>query len=125
MSGMGVLHRGTLVARFFELSHASGMANPQLIDDGDEIPPGFMVQPHVEAETAFVLEKDLAGPSVTSANALAAIAGGLRALEIIDSRVADHGRDLRHSKAGTLVLYFPPFQDVEQPDRRCADLGRK
>jgi 2-keto-4-pentenoate hydratase len=37
-----------------------------------------MVQPHVEAETVFVLEKDLAGPSVTSADALAAIAGALR-----------------------------------------------
>jgi 2-keto-4-pentenoate hydratase len=61
---MGVLHRGTLVARFFDPSHASGMANPQLIEDGDEIPLGSMIQSHVEAETAFVLEKDLAGPGV-------------------------------------------------------------
>ena len=30
------------------------MANLQAIQDGDEIPLGSMVQPHVEAETAFV-----------------------------------------------------------------------
>jgi 2-keto-4-pentenoate hydratase len=64
MSGMGVLHRGTLVARFFEPAHASGMANPQLIEDCDEFPLGSMVQSRVEAETAFVLEKDFAGPGV-------------------------------------------------------------
>jgi hypothetical protein len=39
----GVLHRGTLVAKFFEPAHASGMASPQVIQDGDEIPPGSMV----------------------------------------------------------------------------------
>jgi 2-keto-4-pentenoate hydratase len=93
------------------------MANPQVIEDGDEIPLGSTVQPHVEAETAFVLEKDLAGPSVTSANALAAIAGALRAIEIIDSRVADHSRDLRHSRAGT----FSPAGGAG--DRRCAGRG--
>lgn len=47
------------------------MANLQAIQDGDEIPLGYMVQPHVEAETAFVLEKDLAGQIASSANALA------------------------------------------------------
>jgi hypothetical protein len=31
------------------------MANPQLIENGDEIPLGSMVQPHVEAKTAFIL----------------------------------------------------------------------
>jgi 2-keto-4-pentenoate hydratase len=43
----------------------------------------------VEAELAFVMERDLAGPGVSTARALAAIAGALPALEIVDSRVAD------------------------------------
>ena len=30
------------------------MANLQAIQDGDEVPLGYMVQPHVEAETALV-----------------------------------------------------------------------
>jgi len=59
------------------------------VEDGDEIPLGEMVQPRVEAEMAFVLETDLVGPGVTTANALAAIAGVMPAIEIVDSRVAD------------------------------------
>jgi 2-keto-4-pentenoate hydratase len=47
------------------------------------------VQPRVEAELAFVMARDLAGPGVTTANALAAIAGALPAVEVVDSRVAD------------------------------------
>lgn len=59
------------------------------VEDGDEIPLNEMVQPRVEAEMAFVLESDLVGPGVTTANALAAIAGVMPAIEIVDSRVVD------------------------------------
>ena len=59
------------------------------VEDGDEISLTNLVQPRVEAEMAFVLDSDLAGPGVTTANALAAIGGVLPAIEIVDSRVAD------------------------------------
>jgi len=59
------------------------------VEDGDLIDLGRLVQPRVEAELAFVMEHDLAGPGVTTAGALAAIAGALPAVEIVDSRVAD------------------------------------
>jgi 2-keto-4-pentenoate hydratase len=64
------------------------LLDDMFVEDGDEIPLGTMVQPRVEAEMAFVLEEDLAGPGVTTANALAAIAGVMPAIEIVDSRVA-------------------------------------
>jgi 2-keto-4-pentenoate hydratase len=35
------------------------------------------------------MERDLAGPGVTTANALAAIAGVLPAIEVVDSRIVD------------------------------------
>ena len=38
---------------------------------------------------AFVLGRELAGPGVTTGTALAAIAGVMPAIEIVDSRVAD------------------------------------
>ncbi len=38
---------------------------------------------------AFIMERDLDGPGVTTASALRAIAGALPAVEIVDSRVAD------------------------------------
>ena len=48
-----------------------------------------LLQPRVEAEMAFVLATDLAGPGVTTADALAAIGGVLPAIEVVDSRIAD------------------------------------
>ena len=59
------------------------------VDDGDEIPPQVLLAPRVEAELAFVLDRDLAGPGVTAAHALAAIGGVVAALEVADSRIAD------------------------------------
>ncbi len=59
------------------------------VEDGDEVNLSTLVQPRVEAEMAFVMGRDLAGPGVTTGTALAAIAGVLPAIEIVDSRVAD------------------------------------
>jgi 2-keto-4-pentenoate hydratase len=60
-----------------------------LVEEGDAIPVGELIAPRVEAEIAFVMETELKGPGVTSADALRAVAGALPAIEIIDSRVAD------------------------------------
>jgi 2-keto-4-pentenoate hydratase len=65
------------------------LLDDMVVEDGDEIPLSRLVQPRVEAELAFVMARDLAGPGVTTANALAAIAGALPAVEVVDSRVAD------------------------------------
>src|SRR3712207_4355199 len=65
------------------------LTDAMFVEDGDPIAAGRLVQPRVEAELAFVMERDLAGPGVTTATALAAIAGALPAVEVVDSRVAD------------------------------------
>lgn len=65
------------------------LLDDMFVEDGDDIALGEMVQPRVEAEMAFVLDRELAGPGVTTANALAAIGGVLPAIEIVDSRVAE------------------------------------
>jgi len=65
------------------------LTDEMFVEDGDLISLGRLVQPRVEAELAFLMEHDLAGPGVTTAGALAAIAGALPAVEIVDSRVAD------------------------------------
>jgi len=53
------------------------------------IPAGAFLQPRVEPEVAFVLKRDLSGPGVTVAEAVAAIDFVLPALELIDSRIRD------------------------------------
>lgn len=52
------------------------------------IPGERFLQPRAEPEVAFVLRRDLAGPGVTVAAAVAAVDFVLPALEIIDSRIA-------------------------------------
>ena len=59
------------------------------VEDGDVIDLQRLVQPRVEAEMAFIMERDLEGPGANTASALRAIAGALPAVEIVDSRVAD------------------------------------
>jgi 2-oxopent-4-enoate hydratase len=65
------------------------LTDEMAVEDGDVILLSRLVQPRVEAELAFIMERDLAGPGVTTGGALAAIAGALPAVEIVDSRVAD------------------------------------
>jgi 2-oxopent-4-enoate hydratase len=65
------------------------LTDEMVVEDGDLIAMSRLVQPRVEAELAFVMERDLAGPGVSTATALGAIAGALPAVEIVDSRVAD------------------------------------
>ncbi len=65
------------------------LTDVMFVEDGDPIDLDRMLQPRVEAELAFLMETDLAGPGVTTAAALRAIAGAMPAVEVVDSRVAD------------------------------------
>lgn len=65
------------------------LTDGMLVDDGAELSLTELVAPRVEAELAFVLAADLAGPGVTRDDALRAIDGVLPALEVVDSRVAE------------------------------------
>jgi len=56
--------------------------------DGAEVPVDRLMQPKVEAEVAFVLARDLAGPAPTYGEFLNAIGHALPALEIVDSAIA-------------------------------------
>ena len=65
------------------------LLDDMVVEDGDAIATGALIAPRVEAEIAFVMERDLAGPGVDSVAALRAVAGALPAIEVIDSRIAD------------------------------------
>lgn len=57
--------------------------------DGEQIPLGRLIQPKVEAEIAFVFERDLDAERPTLAQVLNAIGYALPAIEVVDSRVRD------------------------------------
>lgn len=60
-----------------------------LVEDGDAIDLGRLLQPRVEGEIAFLLGEDLQGPGVSAGDALRASAGVCASIEVIDSRIAD------------------------------------
>lgn len=59
------------------------------VAEGDLVSLSQFLQVRTEPEIAFIMGKQLAGPGVTVAGALAAIDSVLPALEIIDSRIRD------------------------------------
>ena len=57
--------------------------------NGDGAPMARLLQPKVEAEVAFVVGRELAGPAPSWAEFLACIAYALPAIEIVDSAITD------------------------------------
>lgn len=60
-----------------------------LINEGEGLATTRLLQPRVEGEIAFILERDLNGPGITPVDVIRATAGVTAALEIIDSRIRD------------------------------------
>ena len=58
-----------------------------VLQDGAVFPLGELIQPKIEPEIAFILDRELKGPAVTPTAVLAATRFVVPALEIIDSRI--------------------------------------
>lgn len=65
------------------------LLDDMLVEDGALVPVETLIQPKAEAEIAFVLAHDLAGPGVTAVDALRAIEAAIAAIEVVDSRIVD------------------------------------
>ena len=58
-----------------------------VVEDGASVAIGELIQPKIEPEIAFILDRELQGPGVTPLDVLAATRFVVPALEIIDSRI--------------------------------------
>jgi len=56
---------------------------------GEAVEAARFLQPRIEGEIAFVLDRDLSGTGITPTEVLSATAGVVAALEIVDSRIED------------------------------------
>lgn len=63
------------------------LLDDMLFADGATIPKNHFIQPRVEAEIAFLMDRDLSGANVTRADVVAATAHVAPALEILDTRI--------------------------------------
>lgn len=101
--------------------------------ESDPIPVTAFLQPRVEPEIALVIKRDLAGPGVTVAEALAAVDFVLPALEIIDSRIADWRISVADTVADNAssgescsagVLFDPQMRTFGSSDATCTATAR-
>ncbi|WP_102348999.1 2-keto-4-pentenoate hydratase [Bacillus sp. Marseille-P3661] len=65
------------------------LLDSMVIENGGTISMSQVLQPRVEAEIAFILDKELRGPHVTTLDVLQATKYVVPALEIVDSRIKD------------------------------------
>lgn len=65
------------------------LLDQMFVYQGEPIPMSSLIQPRVEGEIAFIMDRDLEGPGVTPTDVIRATAGVVAALEIIDSRILD------------------------------------
>ncbi len=91
---------------------------------GDDIPAGRLLQAKVEAEIAFVLERDLHAERLTMADVIGAVAYALPALEIVDSRIADWNIKMLdtvadNASSGLFVLGERPVRLADFDARLC------
>ena len=85
-----------------------------------EISMSSLIEPKAEPEVAFILMDDLEGPGVTAGHVIAATAGVLPSIEIIDSRFAGWGIKIQDSIAdgasiGLVILGAGGLTDVSTP----------
>ena len=96
------------------------------IPDGWEIGRKQLIQPKVEAEVAFVLDRDLDQERLTIADVIRAIAFALPAIEVVDSRIADWKIGILdtiadNASSGLYVLGATP-KKLENLDLRMAGM---
>lgn len=96
------------------------------IPDGWEISRKQLIQPKVEAEVAFVLDRDLDQERLTIADVLRAVAFALPAIEVVDSRIADWKIGILdtiadNASSGLYVLGATP-RKLEALDLRAAGM---
>jgi 2-keto-4-pentenoate hydratase len=95
--------------------------------DGEEIAMQRVLQPKVEAEIAFVLERDLTQPGATLADVVSAIAYALPAVEIVGSRIENWNIKLLdtiadNASSGLFVLGTQP-RKLDQIDLRLCGMA--
>lgn len=95
------------------------------LEDGNTVPDGRLLQPRVEAEIAFRLNRDITGTDFQISTLMDAIQYAAPALEIVDSRIADWDINMvdtisDNASSGMFVLGMP-ICDVRNIDlARCS-----
>lgn len=83
---LGLTSRAKQKQMGVDVPSVAWLTDSMALPAGLPVPRSQLIHPRAEPEIAFVLGRDLRGPGVTAAQALAAVDRVLAAVEIIDSR---------------------------------------
>lgn len=84
---IGLTSKAMQYALNIDIPDSGVLLDDMIFEDGGTVPAGRFIQPRIEAEIAFVMKSDLAGPNVTAEDVLAATDYVSPSLEILDTRI--------------------------------------
>jgi len=86
---LGLTSRAKQRRMGIEVPLVAWLTDAMLLPAGEPVPQSALVHPRIEPEIVFVMGRRLAGPGVSAAQALAAVATVHGGAEVIDSRYRD------------------------------------
>lgn len=86
---IGLTARAMQVKFNVDMPDYGHLMDTMLLDPGEPLDMGELIDPQIEVEPAFVLGRDLAGPGVTQQDVMDAIDYSCVCFEVIDSRIRD------------------------------------
>ena len=84
---IGLTSKAMQAALNIDIPDSGVLLDNMLFANGTKVPAGRFIQPRIEAEIAFVMKSDLAGPDVTVEQVLDATDYVAPSLEILDTRI--------------------------------------
>ena len=84
---IGLTSKAMQAALNIDIPDSGVLLDNMLFENGATIPTNRFIQPRIEAEVAFVMKEDLAGPDVTVEQVLEATDYVSPSLEILDTRI--------------------------------------
>lgn len=97
------------------------LAEEHLLDIGEPLDVGALIQPRCEPEVVFVLSRDLEGAAVTASQVLDATRGVAVGIEVLDSRFVDYRftmPDVVADNTSAARFVMGPLVPVEHLDLR-------
>ena len=84
---IGLTSKAMQAALNIDIPDSGVLLDNMLFENGSTIPAGRFIQPRIEAEVAFVMKHNLAGPDVSVEQVIAATDYVSPSLEILDTRI--------------------------------------
>ena len=84
---IGLTSKAMQYALNIDIPDSGILFEDMFFDHGGAVPAGRFIEPRIEAEIAFIMDRDLSGGDVTGADVIAATKAVAPALEILDTRI--------------------------------------